>query len=62
MSNAEERYWEDYDDQDGSGFTEIGYTNLAGKLILVPISGDLAEQVAEIRRCNGNSTSVRLYQ
>ena len=56
----ENNYWEFYDDQDGSGFDYLSYTSLNGEPVTVKIEKDLSRQVAEIRRCNGRNTEIRL--
>lgn len=55
-------YWEIYDDQSSNDFDLVGYVSLSGSEVVVPIEGDLAQQVAEIRRTNGYNTEVKVYQ
>lgn len=62
MPNIEDMYWEQYDDQTENDFTHVGYTNLDGELVFVPITGSLDEMVREIYRCNGNSVEIRVYR
>lgn len=62
MISTEGMYWEDYDDQNSSDFSYVGYIDLSGKPVVVPITEDLAVQVAEVKRCNGSGTSVRVYR
>lgn len=58
----EDVYWEEYDDQDGTGFTHVGYTDINGEDKFEEIGDDLEMQVVEIRRCNGRDTRVKLYR
>lgn len=58
---AADRYWEYYDDQSSSEFSEVGYTDLSGKEIIVPTQEDLAAQVFEIRRKFGADSEIKVY-
>ncbi len=60
--NVTSMYWEIYDDQSAEEFSYIGYTDLEGKDVVVPISSNLARQVAEIRRTNGDDVEVKVYR
>jgi len=55
-------YWEGYDDQDSKDFDFVGYVDLSGNEVVVEVSDNLAAQVAEIKRCNGHKTQVRVYK
>lgn len=56
----EDVYWETYDDQSSSDFARLMYTNLEGITVTEDTKEDLAQQVRNIRRCNGQSTEVIL--
>lgn len=56
------KYWEIYDDQSADDFDVLAYTNLAGESVVEDIKQDLAKQVAEIRRKNGQDVEIRLYK
>ena len=53
---------EDYSDQDDMGFTLLSYVNLKQETIVEEIGDNLAAQVYEIRRRNGNNTAIRVYK
>lgn len=55
-------YYEDYDGQDGTEFDELEYYNVFKTRVVVPVSDNLESQVAEIIRCNGATTRVRLLR
>ena len=62
MPDMNEMYWEQYDDQSENDFTHVGYINLKGEQVFVPIEGSLLDMGKEIRRCNGNSVEIRVYK
>lgn len=55
-------YMEDYDDQDDMGFKLLSYTSLSQGFVVEKIGNNLAAQVNDIRRRNGNNTVVRVYK
>lgn len=55
-------YWEDYDGQDAKDFQFVEYTSIMNQTVRVPVEDDLDEQVAEIRRCNGSATQIRVLR
>lgn len=55
-------YWETYDDQDGTDFDYLSYVGLDGRPRLDAIGMNIAMQVAEIRRVNGQNTDIRVYR
>lgn len=55
-------YWETYDDQDGKDFDYLSYVGLDGRPRLDAIGMNIAMQVAEIRRVNGQNTDIRVYR
>ena len=55
-------YWEDYDGQDAKDFQFVEYNSIMGKTVRVPVESDLDDQVAEIRRCNGSATRIRVLR
>jgi hypothetical protein len=55
-------YWEVYDDQEAKDFDYIGYTDLSGTPVTDKVAANLAAQVAEIKRTNGQRTEVRVYR
>ena len=63
MSNIPDNvYWETYDDQSSSDFARLMYTNLEGNTITEDVKEDLAQQVRNIRRCNGQATEIILLE
>lgn len=62
MVETTNMYWEDYDSQSSADFTHVGYQAYNGEFKLVPVEENLARQVAEILRCNGSETCVRVYR
>lgn len=57
MTDDNNLYFEEYDDQDGSEFTLVG---VVGK---EPIKiTNLAEQVNEFRRLYGRNVTIRVYR
>ena len=62
MQKVEDMYWETYDDQDSADFDLVGYEDLSGTAVLVPVESNLAIQVAEIKRLNGESTEIKVYK
>ena len=62
MTNINDMYWEDYDGQNGEDFKYVGYTNLKGEPVILPITQQLEDMVREIRRASGSSTQIRIYR
>lgn len=62
MFDIETAYWEDYDAQREADFTHVGYSTDAENFNVVAIEGNLAVQVATIRRKHGKNVAVRVYR
>lgn len=55
-------YSEDYDDQEGSEFTFVSYTDLNGQTCVDEIGENLAGQVHELRRKYGSRSQIKVYR
>lgn len=62
MIDVSGMYWESYDDQDAEDFDYVGYTDLCGKDVVVKVEDNLALQVSEIKRLNGQDTVIKVYK
>ena len=60
--DVSQMYWEEYDNQNSSDFDYVGYIDLSGNEVVSPVGSNLAQQVAEIYRCNGKNTVVKVYK
>lgn len=54
------KYWEIYDDQEGSEWKYLSYENRSGEEVIDEVT-DLESQVLEIKRLNGQSTVIKVY-
>lgn len=59
---SENGYWEIYDDQSSTDFSELSYINLSGVEVCVSTEEDLEAQVREIRRTTGRDTEIKVYR